>query len=307
MQRSMKITDYKSKASGKYVVCLGRFESLHLGHRAIISNALNMAGSLGAEVMLMTYDEGDNARFKPLIVDFNERLRIAEELGVGAVLRVEFCESFIQTPAEEFLNTLWESFSVAGVCCGFDFRYGHGREGNTESLERFCKEKNIPLSVAERVETNGQKIASSAIKGLILSGSIAEANGMLGYRYFYTGTVTEGRREGTKLGFATANTLWQDGRVMPKRGVYATRSVIGGRLYRGITNVGAAPTFGVLNDLVETHFIGFDGDLYGSEITVCFDKFLREQKKFASVGELKLQLEADLRAVIDNDQIRTER
>lgn len=293
----MKIFGYGEKF-GEAVVCLGRYECVHLGHREIIKRACSMAAERGVKVAVMTYDERDNVRFGRLLLNFEERTQAISALGADGVMAVDFTPEFMNTSAEDFLLGLTSSVDVRGLVCGEDFRFGRERGGDVGLLERFCFSRGIALEVVGDVTADGRRISSTLIKQLLTEGDVAGAARLLSYPYFVSGTVVEGRKEGRKLGFPTANLVWPNDRICVKNGVYATTVTVEGHTFRGITNVGAAPTFGVFRELCETHIIGFDGDIYGRRITVAFDALLREQKKFASALLLKKQLAEDVEAVI---------
>ena len=153
----------------------------------------------------------------------------------------------------------------------------------------------LPEAKGKTVKKDGKKISSSAVKELLSSGDVDKAAELLGSAFKIAGRVERGRSDGAKLGFKTANLQYPADKAEIMRGVYATKTVIDGVTYPSLTNVGAALTFGLNNTLVETHVIGFDGEIYGKTISVSFVKFLRENRKFSSAEELKNQIEKDLK------------
>ena len=294
----MNPVNFGERYSSPVTLCMGHYESLHKGHTEIIKTAAQIAERNGSEVMLMTFDERLNPRFGRVILTYPERLERAASLGVKAVLRIDFNEEFADTPAENFLVSVSEKLNLKCIVCGYDFRYGKGRAGDANSLEAFCKTAGIEFRAVEKVALNGEKISSSAVKKALSAGDVSGANSMLGYRYFIRGNVEEGRQDGRKMGFPTANVVWPSNKFEVKKGVYATRSVIDGEEFLGITNFGAAPTFGSGRVLTETHYVNLKKDLYGREVTLQFDAFLRDIRRFSTVTELKEQLENDLKKVL---------
>lgn len=293
----MRIIDYGESYGRSVTLCAGRYESLHRGHAQIIKKAVEAAKKNGSEVMLMTFDERDNARFGRVILTYPERISAAEKLGVSSVLRIDFTDSFKSVSAEDFLLEISRKLNIAGIFCGYDFRFGKDRCGDAASLKRFCSERNLYFSEIGKIELNGEKISSSSVKKALSAGDIEKANAMLGYAYFISGVVKEGRHDGTAIGFPTANISWPDNKAALKEGVYATRSTIDGKEYAGITNYGTAPTFGFGNVTCETHFKGYVGNLYGRALTLHFDAFLRDIRAFSCIEELKEQLFDDLKKV----------
>ncbi|MBR2969341.1 MAG: riboflavin biosynthesis protein RibF [Clostridia bacterium] len=293
----LKIVAFREKFNNPVVLCLGRYESLHVGHAEIISRARAVAQKQGAEVMLMTFDECDNVRNRGVILTFEERAIRAEELGVSSFLRIEFSEEFKSLSPKQFFDALVQTLNVRAFFCGFDFRFGNGRSGDPNMLTALAHQNGIPVTVVESVDGFGGKISTSAVKDQLLHGNIEVANAMLGYRYFVEGVVESGRRQGREMGFPTANLNVQNGKFCVKKGVYQTKTVVDGVEYACITNVGEAPTFGFDKIKIETYIDGFSGDLYGKTLKVEFVKFIRDVRRFSSVDELKAQLSADLASV----------
>lgn len=279
------------------VICLGRFESLHKGHKRIIDEAISMAKPLGAEVMLMTFDL-DNLRFRGVILTFEERIALAEDLGVSSALKISFNDEFKALTAEEFLSTLKSTINLKGIVCGFDFHFGCGRRGDTDTLKEFCEKSSLLFKVVDKVSLEGEKIATTTVKDLLTQGDISRADEMLGYRFFVKGEVIRGREVGRTLGFPTANIKIPQGKNILPLGVYLTATTVDGKEYKGITNCGTAPTFGCEDVLIETHLGGFDGNLYDRSIKVEFIERIRDIKKFNSKDELTNQLNEDLKRLL---------
>jgi len=293
----MKTVNYGERYSAPVTLCMGRYESVHRGHVQIIKKAASMAEKNGSELMLMTFDERDNPRFGRVILTYPERLARAESLGASSVLRINFTDKFKNTSAEDFLAEIFSALDIRGAACGYDFTYGAGKKGNAETLGEYCSKRKVDFFALPEIADGGEKISSSAVKKALSDGNIERANDLLGYKYFIAGKVTEGRREGRKMGFPTANIVWPEDKFLLKNGVYAVRSVIDGKEYAGICNFGAAPTFGFEKVICETHFKDFHGDLYGRDLTICFDAFLRDIRGFPTVEELKEQLQNDLKKI----------
>jgi len=290
----LKIIEFGKEYITPVVLCLGHYESLHKGHREIIEGAKKLAKDMGAEVMLMTVNEGDNARFGRVILDFNERTSLLFGMGVGSVLSVDFSDDFKNLSAEEFLNKLFSTLNVKAFACGFDFRFGKNRMGDTAYLTERAQRKNLPVYISEKVEYNGEKISTSTIKQLLFSGDVLQANEQLGYNFFIKGVVQEGRKQGREMGFPTANLIVENHRFCVKNGVYVVQTAVDGNIYKGIANVGSAPTFDFYQNVVEVHLKHFNGNLYGKELKIEFLDYIRETVKFSCIEELKAQLQKDL-------------
>lgn len=290
----MRTLEYGQTSNGSSAVVLGRFESLHIGHRALLERARSLIIH-GEQVVLMMIKDADNVRNRGVILNLEERISRAQQLGADAVWLIDFDDNFKNTSAEDFFFRLRDTLSPSALVCGNDFRFGRGRAGDVELLGKLCKDNGIRL-VTDTVSLGGVKVSSTEIKARLGACDAEGANAMLGYNYFITGKVIEGRKVGRQMGFPTANLAWPPQRAKVGEGVYATRVTYCGREYIGITNVGPAPTFGFDKSLAETHILNFDADLYGEEIKVEFLSFLRQLKKFNSAAELTAQLKRDMAA-----------
>ena len=288
---------FNRKYNTPVVLCLGRFESLHVGHKTVFSAALSMAKRLDAEVMVMSFDT-DSLRFTGVILNYDERKAMLEALGVSLLLVVPFTEEFRRLSKEQFLSGLKDNLNIKGVCCGYDFRFGYNRSGSDRDIKDFFK-NTAEVNVTDKVEFLGDKISSTRIKNALANGEVALASEMLGYNYFFEGVVEQGRAEGRKLGFPTANVPFPSGKFMPRVGVYIARVSVGGESYPAITNIGAAPTFGVEKIITESHLLNFSKDIYGEKIKVEIVAFLRDIRRFSSKEELIETLNDNKRVTLE--------
>jgi len=180
------------------------------------------------------------------------------------------------------------------VSCGWNFRFSKNAGAGTDDLQRICSEYGIGVSIIPPVEMGGQAVSSTRIREAIRNGDILSANQMLGYDLTYQLEVVEGAKLGRTLGFPTINQIIPADCVLPKFGVYKSRVKIDENEYTGITNIGIKPTVSTGNvPLIETHIPGFNMDLYGQTVRVSLQKFIREEKKFSSLEELKTQIQSD--------------
>ena len=279
-----------SKSDKPTVMLLGGFDGMHVGHRQLLSVAKKK--NLPVGVMSIVGGKGEKNLFT-----FEEREKILRACGVDFVFELPFLE-IKDLSAEDFLRILRKEFSPKVFVCGEDFRFGAGALGTAQTL----KEKAwIDVEILPLVKMDGEKISSRWIKEVLRNGEIEKANRALGENFFLTGVVQADRKVGRTLGFPTANIAYPQEKFPLKIGVYETRVVVDGVAYKGITNYGARPTFSDEKVWTESYLDGFDGDLYGRELTVEFVRFLREIKKFDSVEDLKKQLTEDIRRVREYD------
>jgi riboflavin kinase/FMN adenylyltransferase len=223
-----------------------------------------------------------------------DRARLLQACGADHVLLLETSLPLLRLPAAEFFDTvLRERLAIRALVEGADFRFGHNREGNVQTLEGLCRRDGIGFTVVPHLALNGTPISSSRVRDALRAGAVRQAAELLGRPYRLRGTVGTGQRRGQTLGFPTAN-LEQVRTVLPGNGVYAVRTHWQGTRWPAAANVGPNPTFGEQDRKVEVHLIGFRGDLYGQELAVDFLDHLRDTRPFAGVEQLVQQLHADV-------------
>jgi len=272
------------------VLCLGYFGCMHKGHVELLKTAQELAEEKNAETALFTFS---NNHLRVLGVDvsllytFEERLEIYDTLNVGYVVVSKFDSEFRNTSGEKFLQTLNDNFNIKGIVCGFDHTCGRDRLNSSDISEYF---KGVcPVKIVEQISLGNEKISTTLVRKLLGEQKIAEANSLLSEPFFVEGTVVKGRGIGKKLGFPTANLQVTDDKFLPT-GVYAGRTIIDGKPYRCIVNIGCTPTFGIDQIVTEVNLLNFDGDLYGKQLKVSITRFMRNITHFSTAQELSAQL-----------------
>jgi riboflavin kinase/FMN adenylyltransferase len=225
---------------------------------------------------------------------FDQKVEAFSVLGIEQVIVIRFNESFAQVEAEDFLrDVVGERLQAREVYLGRGFAFGRGRRGNIELLREASGRLGFHADEVPEVRLRGQRISSSAIRKLLAEGRVNLARRMLGRPYGVEGRVVHGEARGRQLGFPTAN-LRPQNRVIPRNGVYVTATLIEGAWRRSVTNVGTRPTFEQeAEPSVETYVMNWSGDLYGDVARVRFLHRLRDERKFASLDELKRQIDFD--------------
>ena len=292
----------------KFVLALGYFDCIHIGHQKILQSALEYALKKGITCKVATFDDGFLSAIKKdarEVFMLEEKKDILFSIGVGDVLVFPTESEFLNKTKYEFCDYL----NVIGPECifvGSDYRFGKNAEGNVEFLKNNC---NCDVVVTDIVFHNGKKVSSSDIREMIESGNIEEANKLLSYPYFIDGIVTEGRKDGRKMQLPTINIFAGKEKSLPKFGVYITETIIDNDRFISVTNVGPHPTFSDQNINIESHLIDFNGDIYGKKVKIIFKKFLRDIKKYSSMEELKKQIQRDVELAkeYDYDKIRSGR
>ncbi len=282
----------------KRAVALGYFDGLHAGHAKVLGKTLGAYKSgLAPSVMLFDVPpaEAVTGRKTVRLLTDTERDAVLKKSGFE-LLYVSFNELRDMTPREFVENILCRRFNAGEVFCGFNYTFGKNGAGSAETLKAECAKFGIIVNVIESVTFDGEPVSSSAIRRLISDGKIERANEMLGYTFGFTSPVFSGDHRGRLLGAPTINQYLPDGLVMPKFGVYAAVADINGVRYSGVANIGKRPTFNGDSLRSETFILGFDGNLYGKEVTVRLVSFIRDEMKFPSADALKEQIVRDERA-----------
>jgi riboflavin kinase / FMN adenylyltransferase len=281
------------------VLALGNFDGMHRGHLKIIERVRRGAEERGATAIAMTFDPHPSKivrpdKSPPLLMTNRQKLDALSRAGMHGVAIVRFTPELAQWDPETFVRTvLIEWLHVAEVWVGANFLFGHDRAGTFSMLRSLGARYGFRAEKIDPVRYKDFVVSSTRIRRLITEGRVDEAGALLGHHYTIEGLVVQGQHRGRGLGFPTAN-VCADNELVPPRGVYATIAGLDGVALPSITNVGTRPTFedGEEN-VIETHVLDFDKDLYGTRLRVAFVQRLRDEKKFDSVDALKSQIEAD--------------
>ena len=277
------------------IYALGFFDGVHLGHQALLKACVDMAEKLGVETAAITFEAHPQSLFSnqipKLLTTLADRTRLLRRYGMAHICAFPGTKEVMSTDWQIFLEQLLED-GAAGFVCGDDFHFGRKGEGNPQRLAQFCEERGLPCRIVSEQTLDGKRISSTRIRGKIEEGNMESATRLLGHPHTLTGRVVHGQHLGSKLGFPTANLQLPPGTVTPKFGVYACRAIIDGCRYPAVTNVGTRPTVNNGTDVtVEPWLLDFAGDLYGKKLTLEFHSFLRPERKFDSLEELKAEIQ----------------
>jgi riboflavin kinase/FMN adenylyltransferase len=290
-------------------VAVGNFDGVHLGHQALIARARALAGARGARAGVLTFEPHPVQVLRPqlappLLTRLPRRLELLAATGLDAVVVQPFDPGYAGTPAAGFVaRDLAAGLGVRDVVVGWDFTAGHER-ARVEALRPLCRASGLELQVVEPVTSGGLVASSTKIREFLLEGNVAAAAELLTRPYDLDGVVTPGAGRGRAFGFPTANVRTEA--LLPARGVYAVRALVGGRAgplgpegaarHGGVCNVGVKPTVEEAAPVAaEAHLLDFDGrDLYGEPIRLAFLSRLRDERRFPSVEALRAQIADDV-------------
>jgi riboflavin kinase / FMN adenylyltransferase len=288
-------------------LAIGMFDGVHLGHRAVVEAAVQSARGSGGIGGVLTFWPHPSALFRPesptkLLQDAETKSRMLLALGVDVVITQSFTPELAAVAAEEFLPWLKEKLPrLVAVYVGENFRFGQGRRGDAPLLVGLGRKHGVRVFSAARVSLDGEPISSTRIRAQLAAGDIEAANELLGYPYFAEGGVVPGKRLGRTLGFPTLNVAWSP-EQRPRFGVYAVR--VSGTKSNGplpaVANYGLRPTVEQATEpRLEAHVIGACPFGEGDRLKIEWLRFLRPEKKFANVNELRTQIEADRKAAAE--------
>jgi len=279
-------------------VMIGKFDGLHLGHRALISAMKEQSEGLSKVIMSFVMNGSGTKE----ILNEREKIALCEDLGLDAYLHVEFDDKIRNMSPESFVSEcLHKKINAKAVYVGSNFRFGKNRAGDPDMLKKLCREFGIKVVVIPGITIHGIPVSATEIRKRIFMGDMKEAAELLGTPYFVSGTVIKGRQLGRTMKFPTLNLMPEKEKILPPNGVYMTKTVINGQKFPSVTNVGTKPSVtDEMTVFVETHLLRFPKEEepgYGSEIRVEFLSFIRPERKFGSIEELYMQIEQDVRQV----------
>ncbi|HBU11306.1 MAG TPA: riboflavin biosynthesis protein RibF [Clostridiales bacterium] len=262
----------------------GLFDGVHLGHQALVEDILKRQGEKST---IYTFDS------KPAcgahIFTEKEKRYILASMGVERYYSREFDNAFSRLAPEAFIKKAVTELRIRHITVGYDFRFGQNAVGDAALLKALAPKYGYSLSVVPEIDKDGFKVSSSKVREMVQNGDMTEAMRLLGRYYFADGRIEKGAGLGREIGFPTANFTTE--KLLPMRGVYATVVLAGGKLLRGVTNVGRKPT--VKQDArvnVETFILDFDGDIYGETLRVFFIELLREERRFSGIEALRAEI-----------------
>lgn len=282
------------------VVALGNFDGVHLGHQAIFEAAREEGARLGVPVVCFTFNPHPTLELKPesnlkLLMTYDEKRMLISELGVPFCVEEHFDSALAMMSARDFFEEiLCRRARARAIVVGDQFSFGRNREGTIDRLTGYCREASIGLTALPPVSVEGAPVSSSRIRGLLSEGEVGAAESLLGRPYFYRAEVVHGDKRGRTIGFPTANMRCEE-KFPLRSGVYATSVLWRGVEYPSVTNIGVRPTFDPPELKIETHILDQDFDLYGEWLEVRFHGRIRDERKFASIDELKAGIASDVK------------
>jgi riboflavin kinase/FMN adenylyltransferase len=280
------------------ILAIGNFDGVHRGHQALLQAALDHGRRLGRPAGAIVFEPHPREFFQPdkpffHLTPLPRKLALLEEFGLDLVVVLKFDAALAGLSPQEFVErVIVNGLAASHVVIGYDFRFGRARAGDPEALRRAGEAHGFGVTVVPQVAAAGEVFSSGAIRAELAQGDVKGAAQMLGYWWRTGGTVISGAGRGAALGFPTANIVLPPATALA-HGIYAVRAYIDRKKYAAAAYIGTRPTFEESATLLEVFVFDFDGDLYGRTIEVEFIAFIRPDRRFADVSELKAQMAKD--------------
>jgi len=282
------------------VITLGNFDGVHLGHQILFREALKRAVAIKGEAVVVTFFPHPLTALKPelapeIITPLDRKTELILSYGLDYVVVIPFDREFARIRAREFVqDILFTRMGLRELVVGYDYSFGHNREGNIELLREMGAKLGFKVHMLDAIHRGETLVSSTTVRKLLREGDVAHVRELLARPYQLRGKVIEGRRVGGKLlGFPTANLDTSEVGMIPAKGVYAVEVMLGEEALQGVCNIGVNPTFGDNRLSVEAHIFDFDRDIYGQKIRLNFIERLRDEKKFSGLEELAQQIKRD--------------
>jgi len=286
------------------VITTGAFDGVHIGHQEIISRMKQIALEIGGETVIVTFHPHPRKVISSIpgeikqLTSLEERIALLTQSGIDHLVVVNFDYAFSNLTADEYVKTfLFDHFHPHTILVGYDHRFGNGRNGNYELLQKFGTILGFKVEQIHEKIIEDEIVSSTHIRNYIQEHAIEKANALLGYPYLFDGFVVRGNQIGRTIGFPTANLhINNEEKIIPSNGVYAVKvkgKCLEDIIYNGMMNIGIRPTVDGQKKVIEVHILDFDQDIYEQNLTVMVYEYIRGEVKFDGLEALKAQLAKD--------------
>ena len=292
------LKSYSSKKES--ILTIGTFDGVHIGHNKILKRLIQDSKKNNLSSLVMTFFPHprmilNKSHDIKMIDTISEKINLLEKTGLDNLIIHPFDNNFSKIRAKEFVEEiLVKKLKIKEIIIGYDHKFGKDREASVEDLKKFGKDYMFTVKEIPAQEIDSIAISSTKIRNAILNGEIEKCNKFLGRNFILTGKVVYGDGLGKKIDFPTANIeIKETYKITPKNGVYLVKTTINSNTYFGMMNIGIRPTVGGTNKSLEIHFFNFKDNIYGKNVSIEIIKKIRDEEKFSSIDQLKIQLKKD--------------
>lgn len=281
-------------------VTIGNFDGVHLGHRQLLGRIREDCFKKGLAFAVVTFVPHPQKILQPekehfLLNSYERRRSLLSSLGVDYLVELPFTRDFSTLTPEEFMGKHLTIEGVKSLYLGYDFAFGANKQGGHDLALEYCRPRGIHVEIQPKYQVEGEVVSSTRVRDLLLEGSVDQASKFLARNFQLEGVVIKGEGRGKKIGFPTANIQVSTDLIVPRNGVYVTKTLHQGMTYQSVTNVGFNPTFKEIRHLnIETNIFDFDRDIYGEPLEIEFVKKIRDERKFPTVNDLISQIRQDV-------------
>ncbi len=285
-------------------VAMGKFDSLHLGHKVILDR-LKKEAECSLRTVVVAFDPGPEVFFGKyeggFVLTAEEKKQLLEKAGIDYYILYPFDSETAGTEAEDFLeDVLIKQMNMQVLVAGEDVSFGKNGRGNTDYIKGISKELDFKFCECSKLHIKGEEVSATLVRETVSNGEMEKCRELLGRYYALQGVILKGNRLGRTIGVPTCNIVSEREKLLPPKGVYFTRVTLDEKEYFGVTNVGTKPTVSAEEAIgVETHILGLDEEVYGKEIKLDFLYYHRPERKFADLEALKKQLHLDIEKAKD--------
>ncbi|MBS4536002.1 bifunctional riboflavin kinase/FAD synthetase [Clostridium sp. D2Q-14] len=298
------IENINNKIEDETVICLGSFDGIHRGHKALIEDVIKESKEKGLKSLVFTFSNHPASiisdRNEPkLLINNDQKIKMFQKLGIDYLIMIPFSIEFMKVAPEKFVkNILIDNLNVKKIVVGFNYRFGYKGKGTTRLLEELGIKYEFKVDIVSPVKYKGDVVSSTTIRKLISEGNVRRASKFLDRYFSLEGKVIHGKKRGRSMGFPTVNIQLSSNYILPKKGVYETETIYNSHKYKSLTSISINPTFECERDIsVETYILNFNKEIYSENIEINFIKYIRDIIKFKSKDELIKQLKLDVNSI----------
>ena len=288
------------------VVTVGTFDGVHIGHKKILESVVRIGTENNLRKVVVTFEPhpriilNSHGEVK-MLSSTEEKLLEFENSGIDIVYIIKFSKEFAATSAADFyINYLINKIGLSYLVIGYDHNFGKNREGSIDTIKKLSEDYGFQFKRVDAYKFKDETISSSLVRKNLLSGNVEKAANYLGKNYEFTGNVVYGNKRGRTMGFPTANLIPIDEhKLIPGNGVYKVKVFVNGCEHKGMMNIGTRPTIDKEEKIyLEVYILDFNDDIYGTNIKIIFENFIRKEQKFNSIEELTNQLNLDKQKIL---------